>query len=104
MPDALRVPVLPAEDFPWRPWRLQDLPLRNTSVLLSSKGREPGADDGGALVELVPLSRSPDRVDPEAVSGEPGEDVQVHVEDLLEGRLAVGQEEIDALTAQARPA
>ncbi len=53
------------------------------------------------LVEPRPARRAV-VVDPqgEPVAAEPGDHVKVDVEDLLPGRLAVGQEEIDAFGAE----
>ena len=57
----------------------------------------------GFFVEQVAGTGRPVRVDAEAVTRETGEDVQMEVEDLLEGGLAVGEEHIHALTAQPGP-
>jgi len=60
-------------------------------------------DVPGFFVEQVAGTGPPGRVDAEAVTRETGEDVQMEVEDLLEGGLAVGEEHIHALTAQPGP-
>ena len=68
-----------------------------------AKSRQPLPDVPGFFVEQVAGAGRPVRADAEAVARETGEDVQMEVEDLLEGGLAVGEEHIHALTAQPRP-
>ena len=49
----------------------------------------------GGVVEFGSFALTPARIDAEAVSGESGEDVEMNVEDLLEGGLSVGQEDVE---------
>ncbi len=67
-----------------------------------AKSRQPLPDVPGFFVEQVAGAGRPVRADAEAVARETGEDVQMEVEDLLEGGLAVGEEHIHALTGHAR--
>ena len=55
-------------------------------------------------IEQMTVALGPVGVDPEGVPSEPGEDVQVEVENFLERGLAVGEEYVDAFAAQARTA
>ena len=48
------------------------------------------------------VGEAPGGADAHAVAREPGDDVEVNVEDVLAGRLAVGQEEVDPLAADPR--
>ncbi len=56
----------------------------------------------GSGVEFVPISNAPVGCDAEVVFAETREDVQVSMEDLLEGGFTVRKEHVDALAVDAR--
>lgn len=67
----------------------------------SVEGSEAATDGISRLVELVSLLHAPVSINAEWVTCEAGEDMQVNVEDFLEGCFAVRKEQVDALAAQA---
>lgn len=62
---------------------------------------DSSADSHRRFVELVALTHLPVGLKAERVSLEAGENMQMDMEDFLESRLAVSQEEIDSFASQA---
>ena len=65
------------------------------------KDSEAVTDGSSRLVELVSFVDAPVSIKAKWVTCEAGEDMQVNVENLLEGGFAVRKEQVDALTSQA---
>lgn len=61
---------------------------------------ETAADRGGCPVELFAFIDAPVGADAECVTCEAGDDLEVHMEDLLERRFAIREEQVDALASQ----
>ncbi len=65
------------------------------------EGSEAATDGSSRLVELVAFLDAPVSINAKWVTCEAGKDMQVNVENLLEGCFAVRKEQVDALTPQA---
>ncbi|MDX6347952.1 MAG: hypothetical protein QOF84_2742 [Streptomyces sp.] len=61
------------------------------------------ADSDCGLVEFVAVSLPPVSIDLEPIASEAGKDVQVDVENLLEGSFTVGEKQVYAFALQPRP-
>lgn len=69
-------------------------------MLPGVEGGEAATDGSGRLVELVSFLDAPVSINTKRVTCEAGKDMQVNVEDLLEGCFPVRKEQVDALTSQ----
>jgi hypothetical protein len=74
---------------------------RWSSALPGVEGSEAATDGSSRFVELVSLMHAPVSSNTKWVTCKAGEDVQVNVENLLEGRFAIRKEQVDALASQA---
>ncbi|GGJ42325.1 hypothetical protein GCM10010121_061810 [Streptomyces brasiliensis] len=71
------------------------------SALPGVEGNEAATDGSSCLVELVSPLHAPVGFDAIRVTCKAGEDMQVNVENFLEGCFAVRKEQVDALASQA---
>ncbi|GHA56311.1 hypothetical protein GCM10010303_80280 [Streptomyces purpurascens] len=62
---------------------------------------EAATDGSSRLVELVSFRDAPVSIDTKWVTCEAGKDMQMNVENLLEGCFPVRKEQVDALASQA---
>lgn len=92
----------PLDELPWPQAEYRVRPgERWSSALRGVEGSEAATDGSSRLVELVSFLDAPVSINAKWVTCEAGEDMQVNVENLLEGCFPVREEQVDALASQA---